>query len=362
MPPTALDHSPSRRTRLAGLLFYCILALALPAALALAEPVPFDDGDSLETIREKIAQNGYHFTVEENWVTRLPKAEREAMRSRGARGMGARAVRAMAAADNALAVRDALPAAFDWRNVGGKSYLGPVKDQGTCGACYAFAAAAVAEGVYSVATRRTGAAVPDFSEQYVAFCLGTHGPYQSHFDGCGGADYDYAELTALTVEGILAEAALPYSGRDNQTCPQSLAGSIIFSGWGRVGCLDTAAIKSAILTHGPVDVAVYVSSAFDAYKGGVYQDSLTSCPAPYGQGCAYTETNHAVALVGWNDGDATTPGHFILRNSWGTGWGEAGYMRIAYRAARVACSATYLAYPAAPAAQPALPALPLLLQ
>ena len=359
MPPFAAVRFPGRRPGQAGLIVFLLLLLALPAALALAEPVPFGDDDSLETLREKIALNGYHFTVEDNWVTRLPKAERQAMRSRGARGMGARANRAMAAADNALAVRGDLPAAFDWRNVGGKSYVGPVKDQGTCGACYAFAAAAVAEGVYSVATRRTGAAVPDFSEQYIAFCLGTNGPYQSHFDGCGGADYDYAELTALTAEGIITEAALLYTGDDNQTCPQSPAAAVVFSGWGRVGCLDTAAIKTAILTHGPVDVAVYVTSAFDAYGGGVFEDDLTDCPDSSGQGCAYTETNHAVALVGWDDGDATTPGHFILRNSWGTGWGEAGYMRIAYHTARVACSVSYLTYPAAPAA---LPALPLLLQ
>ncbi|HML54263.1 MAG TPA: C1 family peptidase [Solidesulfovibrio magneticus] len=359
MPPFAADCFPGHRPGLADLLVFLLLVLALPAGLALAEPVPFGDDDSLETIREKIAQNGYHFTVRENWVTRLPQAERQAMRSRGSRGMGARASRAMAAADNALAVRGDLPAAFDWRNVNGKSSVGPVKDQGTCGACYAFAAAAVAEGVYSVATRRTGADVPDFSEQYIAFCLGTHGSYQAHFDGCEGADYDYAELTALTVEGIITEAALPYAGRDNQTCPQSPAGAVVFSGWGRAGCLDTAAIKSAILTHGPVDAAVYVTSAFDAYDGGVFEDGLTTCPDTYGQGCAYTPTNHAIALVGWDDGDADTPGHFILRNSWGTGWGEDGYMRIAYDAARVACSVSYLTYPAAPAA---LPALPLLLQ
>lgn len=359
MTSSASDFFPDRLPRPAGRFLLFLLVLALSAALARAEPVPFGDDDSLETIREKIALNGYQFTVKDNWVTRLPKAEREAMRSRGTRGMGARANRAMAAADNALTVRSDLPTSFDWRNVNGKSYVGAVKNQGGCGACYAFAAAAVAESVYSVATRRTGAAVPDFSEQYLAFCLGTHGSYQAHFDGCGGADYDYAELTALTVEGIITEAALPYSGGDTQTCPQSPAGAVVFSGWGRAGCLDTAAIKSAILTHGPVDAAVYVTSAFDAYDGGVFEDGLTTCPDTYGQGCAYTPTNHAIALVGWDDGDADTPGHFILRNSWGTGWGEDGYMRIAYDAARVACSVSYLTYPTAPAA---LPALPLLLQ
>ena len=359
MPSSASDFFPDRLLRPAGRFLLLLLVLALSAALARAEPVPFGDDDSLETIREKIAQNGYQFTVDDNWVTRLPKAEREAMRSRGARGMGARANRAMAAADNALTVRSDLPASFDWRNVGGKSYVGPVKNQGGCGACYAFAAAATAEGVYSVAKRRTGADVPDFSEQYIAFCLGTNGPYQDHFDGCDGADYDYAELTALTVEGLIAEAALPYAGYDNHNCPQSPTGAVVFSGWGRAGCLDTAAIKSAILTHGPVDAAVYVTTPFDAYKSGVFEDGLTDCPDSFGQGCAYTQTNHAVTLVGWDDGDATTKGHFILRNSWGAGWGENGYMRIAYNAARVSCSVAYLTYPAAPAA---LPALPLLLQ
>ncbi|MHC1790367.1 C1 family peptidase [Solidesulfovibrio sp.] len=338
-----------------------VLALAVfAAAPALAAPpVPFAADDSLETLRDKIRQNGYDFTVGETWVSALPRDKREAMRSRG-RIPEKAANRRTPAAAAALPRLASLPAAFDWRNKDGKSYIGPIRDQGACGSCYAFAAAAAAEGTYNVATRRTGSAVANFSEQYIAFCLGTHGPYSNHFDGCFGADYSYTELHALTVEGLTTETAMPYTGSDSQNCSQPGLPMTTFTGWGRAECQDTSAIKTALLTYGPVDAAVLTTSAFDAYTGGVYQDEQTSCleeGADYT--CDYTPTDHAISLVGWNDGDQSTPGHWILRNSWGTEWGEDGYMRIAYDAAKVSCSVAYLTYPALPPAN--APLLPLLL-
>ena len=114
-----------------------------------------------------------------------------------------------------------------------------------------------------------------------------------------------------------------------------------FAEWHRIPCSDIAAIKTAIMTYGVIDVAVYVGSAFQAYSGGIYEDTNTTCS---GSPCDYTATNHAVALVGWNDAD----GAWILRNSWGPSWGENGYMRIKYTSAIVACEATYLVYNAVP--------------
>ena len=117
--------------------------------------------------------------------------------------------------------------------------------------------------------------------------------------------------------------------------------------WGRLGSNDDNAIQGAISTHGVLDVAVYVTSSFQGYSGGIFTDTQTSCPDG-----AYTRTNHAVALVGWG----TDPVHglyWILRNSWGDWWGESGYMRIQAHAARVACSATYLA--ANPGTPPSTP-------
>ena len=360
--PAAAPFAPGLRLPsrlcLSLAVFLAFLVLLGSSAAAPAAPIPFGPDDSLETIREKIAQNGYHFTVAETWVSALPTAQREAMRSRGRiPETAARSNRVASAAD--LPRLASLPAAFDWRNNNGKSFIGPIRNQGSCGSCYAFAAAAAAEGAFNVATRRTGANVANFSEQYLAFCLGSHGSYTDHFDGCDGADYSYTELYALTVEGITTEAAMPYAGRDTQDCSQTGLPRTVFSGWGRVNCQDMTAIKTAILAIGPVDAAVLTTSAFDRYTGGVFQDGQTTCLSSDGL-CSNTPTDHAIALVGWNDGDAATPGHWILRNSWGTTWGEAGYMRIAYNAAKVSCAVAYLTYPALPAFPPALG--PLLLQ
>jgi len=307
---------------------------------AWAQPVAFEDDDTIEEIREKIRINGYDFTVAENPIFNLPPAERAKYRSRRASTPPANA---MSAASVQALPKTALPSSFDWRNHNGHAYIGPIKDQGGCGSCYAFGAAAAAEGTYNVAMGLYDANAADFSESFIAWCLGQYGPYSDHFSGCDGADYDYAELLALTVQGVTWEANFPYTEADPGSCTHWGDPVVKFKTWGRCGCNDTDAIKTAIMTYGVVDVAVYVTSAFDAYDGGVYQDDQTTCP---GAPCSYTQTNHAVALVGWDDnGDAANNGYWILRNSWGsTNWGEGGYMRIKYTSARVGCSVSYLVY------------------
>jgi C1A family cysteine protease len=329
----------------------CLLALLLPAASGLAaEKAAFLENESLEAIREKIVRNGYSFTVGHTWVYDLSPSERERLKGRR---MPAALV-AGEAEDNpgplaALPRGAALPAAFDWRDVNGRSYIGPIRNQGGCGSCYAFGAAAAAEGTYNVAMGRSGSACADFSESFIAWCLGEYGPYFDHFNGCEGADYDYAELTALTVEGIGREAAFPYTVSDPGSCSHWDDPRVRFASWHRIPCNDIVAMKTALMTYGVLDVAVYSNtSAFDGYTGGVYEDTSTACAGS--PTCAYVQTDHAVSLVGWNDnGDADTEGYWILRNSWGTTWGEGGYMRIKYTSARVACAACYLVYAGRPA-------------
>lgn len=228
------------------------------------------------------------------------------------------------------------PPAFDWRDVDGRSYIGPVRDQGGCGSCYAFSAAAAAEGAYNKAHGLTNEQCADFSEAFIIWCLGSLPPYEPHFWGCDGADYAYAELQALADYGLTHEIYYPYTGNPPAACVHWTDPSIRFQGWGRVDCGDIEGVKTAILTRGVVDAAVLTSSGFDNYAGGIYKDSLTTCPDG-----AYTETDHAVALVGWGR-DEVEGDYFILRNSWGDGWGEKGYMRIKPDAAYVSCAVAYL--------------------
>ncbi len=234
------------------------------------------------------------------------------------------------------------PTSFDWRSYNSHSYIGAVRDQATCGSCYSFGASACAEGTYNYAMGLYDSNTADFAESYIVWCLGSMSAYSSNFGGCGGADYTYSELKALCDIGTIPESYFPYSDATGQSCPTAAtnAPKTKFSAWYRVTCSDIAAIKTAIMTYGVVDAAVYVSTAFQNYTGGIFTDSYTTCSS---SPCYNTTTNHAIALVGWGT-DASTGDYWILRNSWGSSWGESGYMRIDATSARVACEVCYMVY------------------
>jgi C1A family cysteine protease len=305
------------------------------------EILRFDDGDTLEQLRQKIQHNGYGFQVGHNWVYDMPSEMKKKFFSRRPPPQLSTSLAPVDMGPLAEKLSQAaLPAQFDWRNYNGHSYIGPVRDQGNCGSCYAFGACAAAEGSYNFANGRYDSNCVDFSESYIIWCLATKVEYNDHFFGCDGADYDYYELQALTLEGVTDESDFPYRESDPGVCTHWGDATVVFDSWHRIGCNDIDAIKTAIMTYGVVDAAVDVTSAFQAYSGGIYEDSRKSCPS---SPCYYTNTNHAIALVGWNDnGDAVNKGYWILRNSWGSDWGENGYMRIKYKSARVACEAAYL--------------------
>jgi len=328
-----------KKTSLLMILFFAALSF-LPAA-SFAEPVEilsFEPGDTIEEIRAKIEHNGYEFTVDNNWVFDMPDAEKREFFSRSAPLLPQMLDSYGESSPSARHLGERqLPSSFDWRNYNGHSYIGPIRDQGSCGACYAFGASAAAEGAYNWANGKYDGNCADFSEAFVAFCLSD---YYSGFDGCSGSDYDYQELTGLVNYGVCNDNVYPYTDHE-QACQASSWDTprTTFHSWHRVGCNDIDAIKTAIMTYGVIDAAVYVGSAFQAYSGGIYQDSKTSCPS---DPCYYSETNHIISLVGWNDNGGD--GYWILRNSWGTDWGEDGYMRIKYTSARVACGTAYLVY------------------
>lgn len=201
----------------------------------------------------------------------------------------------------------------DWRTLG---KVTPIKDQGGCGSCWAFAVVGAYESSYLI---RNGV-LPNASEQAMLSCSGA--------GTCAGG-WTAPAFTWLTNNGTDKEAEYPYTAT-NSAC-HAFTTDYRSAAWGYIkpnGMIPTnAEMKQAIVTYGPIMVALYATGQFQAYTGGVFYQSV-----PAGA------LNHAVVLVGWDD----TKGAWILRNSWGTGWGgaadygtERGYMYLAYGSSNV---------------------------
>lgn len=206
----------------------------------------------------------------------------------------------------------ALPAAYT-------GYASPIKNQGSCGSCWAFAAVGLLE---CMILKNDGVTV-DLSEQHMVSC-NTYGW------GCNGG---YWPNDMLINPGSPYESCFPYTATDApcvDTCPYPYQ----IQSWGFVTedwvVPPTEDIKQAIYTYGAVQVGVYVDRWFQAYTGGV----LTKCK----KNANYT--NHAVILCGWDD----AKGAWLMKNSWGTGWGENGFMWIQYGCDRVGEGANYFVY------------------
>lgn len=203
-----------------------------------------------------------------------------------------------------------------------------VKNQGACGSCWAFSTVGPLE---SSILYREGVAT-DLSEQYLVSC-------NTNDWDCGGGwfAHDYHEWKIPDGEpdaGAVYEADFPYVAWDAPCEPPHLHHEKLVS-WHYVdnsySVPSIAAIKQAIYDHGPVAGAVCVGSGFQNYSGEVFDTHECS------------SVNHAIVLVGWDDSQGAN-GIWFLRNSWGTGWGESGYMGIEYGVSNVGYAANYVNY------------------
>jgi len=198
-----------------------------------------------------------------------------------------------------------LPAAVDWRK---KGVVTPVKNQGSCGSCWAFAAVETLESFLILAVNATRLLSP----QNMLACT----PNPQHCGGTGGCSGATSELGYQYVadKGIASEADYPYRARDTP-CDETKPKTVKSTGFVKLPENDYAALATAVATLGPMAVSVDASEWF-AYSSGVF----TGCPT------SRIDINHAVQAVGYGtDGGRD---YWTVRNSWGGTWGEQGYIRI----------------------------------
>ncbi|MCR4408417.1 MAG: protease inhibitor I42 family protein, partial [Anaerolineae bacterium] len=219
-----------------------------------------------------------------------------------------------------------LPSAFNWCDQGGCT---PIKDQRACGSCWAFSTVGVLESALQVRAGITR----DLSEQYLVSC---------NMEGwsCDGGDYahDYHQWKkrpSVAEAGAALEPDFPYQAAE-PPCNSPPNNPFRINSWAYVGGQpqpSVEAIKQAIYEHGPVAAAVCVGTAFQSYRSGVFSTNESGR-------CGQYFVNHAIVLVGWDDNRQA----WRLRNSWGTGWGESGYMWIRYGTSNVGYEANYISY------------------
>jgi len=189
--------------------------------------------------------------------------------------------------------------AVDWSTR--SDIVNPVKNQGSCGSCWAFGAMGSLEPSWALATGR----LYNLAEQQLVDC-------DTSSSGCSGGLSRYSFSGYLKTHGACTTSSYPYTARDgtcsDTSCSVAIpSGSIL--GYNQISATFSA-LKSALLNR-PLKVSVYAESTFQSYSSGIA-----------GPGACAGRTNHAVVAVGYGSG------YIKIRNSWGTGWGEAGHIRV----------------------------------
>jgi parallel beta-helix repeat protein len=211
-------------------------------------------------------------------------------------------------AASGIRILDSLPTSFDWRSHNGHNWVTPVKNQGMCGSCWAFAAIGAMEATFRVQSGYPDLTL-DLSEQELLSC-GNAGTCE------GGSSV--SALYYIKGNGITDEGCFPYVASDvscSLCADYDIRRKNIYEYVHVPG--NTEAYKSALIEYGPLVVGLDSGEDFMYYTSGVYEPLEDIWDGTL---------NHVVVLVGYNDDE----GYWIVKNSWGSGWGEAGYGKVAY--------------------------------
>lgn len=185
-----------------------------------------------------------------------------------------------------------------------KGAVNPIKNQGSCGSCWAFSTACTLEGTGFVSTGK----LVSVSEQNIVDC-----DVGGFDDGCGGGLPSRALQWSADNGGLASEQAYPYTARDG-SCRRGVSKIIHNTGYQRISQNENQ-IAQALAKYGPLSIAVD-ANGFNGYHSGVLKNPS----------CSTTGLNHAINIVGYGSSGLE---YWMVRNSWGTSFGEQGYIRMA---------------------------------
>jgi len=202
--------------------------------------------------------------------------------------------------------RVSAPTSIDWSQPP-DVYVTPVKNQGSCGSCWAFSAVGSIESQTAIATK----SLISLSEQQLVDCSDSYGN-----EGCDGGWMDNAFQYVIATGGLCTEESYPYLGYDSACQSASCTFYDAIVTYTDVTQYDEDALQAAVVL-GPVSVAIEADqSAFQFYNGGVIDG-----------GCG-VNLDHGVLVVGYGVDSSTGINYWKVKNSWGTSWGDDGYVYI----------------------------------
>lgn len=215
------------------------------------------------------------------------------------------------------------PDSVDWVTQGAVT---PIKNQGQCGDCWAFSTTGSVEGIHYIATK----VLNSLSEQNLLDCANqTWGN-----EGCNGGLMDDAFKYIIHNRGIDKESTYPYQGVQGRCRYNPDNSGATITGYQDVTSGSESALQTATAQQ-PVSVAIDAShESFQLYTSGVY----------YEPKCSTTQLDHGVLSVGYG-ADSQGTQYWLVKNSWGTSWGQAGYIWMSRNRNNNCGIATMASYP-----------------